>query len=562
MIEIGTVLQDRYVIEKQIGEGGMGAVFLAVDRRFDNHVAIKETFYHDDEFGEAFEREARLLNSLRHPVLPHVSDYFTEAGGHFLVMQFIEGEDLSEIIKRQGAFPVEDVLGWTMDLLDALDYLHSHEPPVIHRDIKPQNLKITPRGDIILLDFGLAKLNSDDKSKELSVFGYSRKYSPLEQIQGTGTDARSDIFSLAATVYHLLTGDAPVDALARASAIVAGKPDPLRPVNEINTEITSAVASVLHSALALNADKRFVSAKAARQALEFAINLNSGETVEDPPEKRSNVFELKNENVNSTGEENFPALAAFAFNAAGNSPVADDGRYEAVKIPVSDAQVSPPVPEVMTVNKTPNETMLRPVRSRITLAAAATILLLLVGLAAGYSIYRASSSNELSQTAAVQTASDANSKVERSEAITDIPQSKTAGLPESETTEQAQTKPTATEKIVEKEQSADEQTVSEERTEPVKLEPAQTKITQIISPVKSSRRSEPERPDPARPRVVESESVPDIESIFTGRSSGKNDKSEKKDDRRQPKQKRDEDRKEKPRQRNEERKPGENKDLF
>ena len=154
MIETGTLLQDRYLIEKEIGVGGMGAVYLAVDQRFDNYVAIKETFYSDDEFGEAFEREARLLNGLQHPVLPHVSDFFTENHGHFLVMQYIEGDDLSAILKREGAFPVEDVLRWTDNLLDALDYLHSQEPPVIHRDIKPQNLKLTPRGGIILLDFG------------------------------------------------------------------------------------------------------------------------------------------------------------------------------------------------------------------------------------------------------------------------------------------------------------------------------------------------------------------------------------------------------------------------
>ena len=223
MIESGTLLQNRYLIEKQIGEGGMGAVYLAIDQRFDSKVAIKETFYKDDELGAAFEREAKLLNSLIHPALPHVSDYFAENNGYFLVMQYIEGEDLFEILKRQGAFPLKDVLHWTDNLLDALDYLHSQEPTIIHRDIKPQNLKITPRGDVILLDF--AKLSSEDTAAVKSIFGYSRKYSPLEQIQGTGTDARSDIFALAATVYHLLTGNPPIDALARASAIVGGDPD-------------------------------------------------------------------------------------------------------------------------------------------------------------------------------------------------------------------------------------------------------------------------------------------------------------------------------------------------
>jgi serine/threonine protein kinase len=324
MIEIGTLLQNRYLIEGQIGAGGMGAVYLAVDQRFESHVAIKETFYKQDELGEAFEREARLLNSLLHPVLPHVSDYFTENNGHFLVMQYIEGEDLFEILKREGAFPVADVLRWLDNLLDALDYLHSHEPPVIHRDIKPQNLKITPRGDIILLDFGLAKLNSADTTGVKSVFGYSRKYSPLEQIQGTGTDARSDIFSLGATAYHLLTGKPPVDVLARASAIVAGNPDPLQPASEINPEIPSSVSEILRASLALNAAGRFVSAKAMRAALENAVKKESTENEEKLPEPIIAALAPVNGAVISVEEENFPALASFAADINNSAPTAEN----------------------------------------------------------------------------------------------------------------------------------------------------------------------------------------------------------------------------------------------
>jgi serine/threonine protein kinase len=272
MIEPGTVLQNRYLIEQRIGEGGMGVVYQAVDQKFNSRVAIKETFYKEKDLGEAFEREARLLNSLHHPILPHVSDYFTGNSGHFLVMEFIEGEDLSDILNRDGIFPIEAVLRWTDELLDALDYLHSQEPPIIHRDIKPSNLKLTIRGNLILLDFGLAKLNQADKSGLKSVFGYSRTYSPLEQIEGTGTDARSDIFALGATIFHLLTGQRPADSLMRAAAIVAGKPDPLKLANEINPQVSLAMAQVLHTALALNPNQRFASAKVMRQALKLAIN--------------------------------------------------------------------------------------------------------------------------------------------------------------------------------------------------------------------------------------------------------------------------------------------------
>src|SRR5213082_1366226 len=139
MIAPGTVLQNRYAVERQIGEGGMGAVYVATDRRFGSTVALKETFFDDSSLRKAFEREARLLNHLRHAALPKVSDHFTEGDGQFLVMEFIEGFDLGALLKKRcGAFPVADVLAWADDLLDVLDYLHKQRPPVVHRDIKPQ----------------------------------------------------------------------------------------------------------------------------------------------------------------------------------------------------------------------------------------------------------------------------------------------------------------------------------------------------------------------------------------------------------------------------------------
>ncbi|HVF47148.1 MAG TPA: protein kinase [Pyrinomonadaceae bacterium] len=272
MLENGTLLQDRFLIEEPIGVGGMGAVYLATDQKFGSKVAIKQTAFDNPELIQAFEREARLLNTLHHPVLPHVSDFFAEDGTQLLVMEYIEGEDLSEILKRGERLGIDDILRWTFELLDALDYLHSHEPPIVHRDIKPNNLKLTPRGNIVLLDFGLAKETSASTAGMRSVFGYSRRYSPLEQIEGTGTDTRSDIFSLGATIFHLLTGDSPPDVLARASAIVAGRPDPLRLASDINTRVPVELASIVYSALSLNADDRFVSASAMRTALEAAFS--------------------------------------------------------------------------------------------------------------------------------------------------------------------------------------------------------------------------------------------------------------------------------------------------
>ncbi|MBS1798081.1 MAG: protein kinase [Acidobacteria bacterium] len=271
MIEAGKILQNRYRVEKQIGAGGMGTVYIATDERFGSVVAIKETIFTDEKFRKAFEREARLLNSLRHPALPRVSDHFIEGNGQFLVMEYIDGEDLSAQLEEGGrVFEVAEVLNWADQLLDALEYLHTQEMPVIHRDIKPQNLKLNSRGQIILLDFGLAKgnpTNPESATAAKSVFGYSRNYASIEQIQGSGTDPRSDLYALAATLYHLLTGIPPVDALTRAMNVLSDKSDPLIAANQVRPGIPAGVSRVLGEAMALNSNQRPASAAELRALL-------------------------------------------------------------------------------------------------------------------------------------------------------------------------------------------------------------------------------------------------------------------------------------------------------
>ena len=249
----------------------MGAVYEAVDERLDTTVALKETLFADERLRKQFEREARLLARMHHPALPRVSDHFSENEGQFLVMQFIAGEDLGEMMKeKQGPFPVEQVMMWGDQLLDALDYLHTQEPQIVHRDIKPQNLKLTSRGQIILLDFGLAKGQTAGVSvvTTASIFGYTPNYAPLEQIQGLGTDPRSDIYALSATLYHLITGVKPPDALTRAAALVNGEKDPLQPANEVNTTVPQRIASVLARGMGQGREQRFASAAAMRAAMK------------------------------------------------------------------------------------------------------------------------------------------------------------------------------------------------------------------------------------------------------------------------------------------------------
>ena len=273
------MIQNRYLVVHLIGKGGMGEVYLAVDQRLGSAVALKRTYYADDEMlGSAFEREAKILARLRHPVLPKVSDHFTDSGDQYLVMEHISGEDLSSRLDAaKKPFPVSWVMFWADQLLDALSYLHSHEPPIIHRDIKPQNLKLTAENHIVLLDFGLSK-DSNDKTfaseagKSGSVVGYTPHFASMEQIRGTGTDGRSDIYSLSATLYQLITNTVPADALTRAEAMLSGKPDPIVSVSEANAEISPAVSNVLLKGLEVSQDKRFSTASEMQKALRTAYS--------------------------------------------------------------------------------------------------------------------------------------------------------------------------------------------------------------------------------------------------------------------------------------------------
>jgi serine/threonine protein kinase len=297
MLAPNTLLQGRYLVMRLLGQGGMGAVYQATDRKFGNAVALKETFYNDLQLRKAFSHEARLLNRLRHAALPVVTDYFAIGERQFLVMQYIPGKDLEQLLadrkaQGQGLFASSQVLRWADQLLDALEYLHSQKPPIIHRDIKPQNLKLTPRGEVILLDFGLAKgIVTHQSQVSQSIRGYTPNYASLEQIRGTGTDARSDLYSIGATMYHLLTGEMPQDALTRIAAILMSQPDPLKSISSMNPEVPAPVAQVVEKAMAAHPDQRYSSAAAMRQALRSVASsappasLHRAQTLTDEPVK-------------------------------------------------------------------------------------------------------------------------------------------------------------------------------------------------------------------------------------------------------------------------------------
>jgi serine/threonine protein kinase len=297
MLSPNTYLQNRYKILRLLAKGGMGAVYEARDERLGNIVALKETLFVDEAMRMAFHREASLLATLRHQTLPKVIDHFSEGDGQFLVMEYIRGEDLSMLLRLHGRpIPQIDALAWADQALAALEYLHSQNPPIIHRDIKPQNIKLNERGEVILLDFGLAKeaaldTTSSTSSSNRSVRGYTLNYAALEQIQGTGTDPRSDLYSLAATFYHLMTGVVPPDAVTRATALIEGRADPLRPASELNNQISASVSEALEHALTLDRNHRPANAAALRAALQKSSKAESAKAALQQTRVQSTVSE-------------------------------------------------------------------------------------------------------------------------------------------------------------------------------------------------------------------------------------------------------------------------------
>jgi serine/threonine protein kinase len=303
MILPGTVIKERYVIERFLAKGGGGYVYEALDRLQQRRVALKQLIHAVDFLQRAFVREAKRLATLHHPAFPEVYEWFDLKNNSFLVMEYIPGDDLRQALRNHGAaFPLERVLEWSFILLDALDYLHNFDPvaPIIHRDIKPENLKLNEtnrirRTAIILIDFGLSKgagRGISQSSAGESLVGGTRFYAPPEQefkvpaLSGPllltsnpasyekflhqPTDARSDLYSLAATLYTLLTDKIPSDAVERVFRIAKGEGDPLISIRDINRLIPHAVTEIVERAMNVDPGQRFASAAEMSAALRAA----------------------------------------------------------------------------------------------------------------------------------------------------------------------------------------------------------------------------------------------------------------------------------------------------
>jgi serine/threonine protein kinase len=230
-LSTGQILHNRYRIVKLLGMGGFGAVYRAWDTTFSIPCAVKENLDISPGAQRQFMREAKMLRTLKHPNLPLVTDYFViPEQGQYLVMDYVEGEDLFTKLEEVNAPLTEtQVLSWIEQICDALTYLHSQSPPIIHRDIKPANIRITPDGKATLVDFGIAKVYDSQLQTTAGARAVTPGYSPLEQYgQGT-TDARTDIYAMGATLYHLLTGVKPPESVERVTGDTLETPAMLNP---------------------------------------------------------------------------------------------------------------------------------------------------------------------------------------------------------------------------------------------------------------------------------------------------------------------------------------------
>lgn len=250
MTEIGTVIDGKYQILKEIGRGGMSVVYLAMDTHLNKQWAVKEirkkgSGKNDEIIVNSLLGEANMMKRLDHPALPRIVDIIDNGVTLYVVMDYIEGESLDKILKEYGAQPEEKVINWAMQIADALSYLHAQRPPIIYRDMKPANVMLKPEGNIKIIDFGIAREYKEQNLADTTVLG-TKGYAPPEQYSGQ-TDPRSDIFALGMTMHHLLTGIDPRNG------------EPYAPVRQWNPELSEGIEIIIDRCVQPAAENRYQS---------------------------------------------------------------------------------------------------------------------------------------------------------------------------------------------------------------------------------------------------------------------------------------------------------------
>jgi len=267
MLKIGSLLDGKYKILNKIGQGGMSIVYLAMNEKANKQWAIKEMRKEKNKNYEIMKQslisETNLLKELKHPYLPSIADIIENDDTIIIVMDYVEGRPLSDILKEEGTIEEEKVVDYAIQLCDVIDYLHSQDPPIIYRDLKPANIMLRPDGKITLIDFGTARKYNYDSVSDTTCLG-TVGYAAPEQFAGeTQTDARTDIYNLGATMYHLLTGVNPSEP-----------PYELYPIRKWDESLSNGLEKIILRATRKDPDKRFNDCKEMSYALQHFRDLD------------------------------------------------------------------------------------------------------------------------------------------------------------------------------------------------------------------------------------------------------------------------------------------------
>ena len=268
-IHPGSIIQNRYLVQNLLGEGGFGSVYKGRDTVLEIPVAVKMLFDNSTESVEQFKSEAKILAKLKHPHLPRVTDYFSQNGIHFLVMDYIDGADLQSILKKNKS-PLEcnKTIDWLSQILNALEYIHSKN--VVHRDIKPGNIRVTPSGFASLVDFGISKADSRMMTAPAIKNAFTPFMAAPEQCQTYGkTTPLSDIYAAGATLYYLLTNTLPGDAISRLMG------ENLKLPHKLNPLISRQLSDTVIKSMSLEPKKRYQSASEMKYAIQKSVTANN-----------------------------------------------------------------------------------------------------------------------------------------------------------------------------------------------------------------------------------------------------------------------------------------------
>lgn len=270
MAERGTIIEGKYEVLKLIGKGGMSKVYLAMDKNLNKQWAIKEierkAYDKNNEVVVASAMaEANMMKKLDYPSLPRIVDIIEKENVIYVVMDYIEGETLSSVLSKEGAQPQEVVIEWAKELCRVLDYLHTQNPPIIYRDMKPANIMLQPNGNIKLIDFGIAREYKEQNLADTVSLG-TKGYAAPEQFGGKGqTDARTDVYCLGVTLYHLLTGQNPCEP-----------PYEIYPIRYWNPQLSSGLEAIIQKCTQLNPEDRYQSCAEMLYALDHYDEMDEG----------------------------------------------------------------------------------------------------------------------------------------------------------------------------------------------------------------------------------------------------------------------------------------------